>query len=48
MFTLVVWRTFESRGKSDTPASKVLIDESRRASDSRREETHPSSECAIL
>jgi hypothetical protein len=45
--TLVVCRTFARRGKSDTPASKVLIEESKSASDSRREETHPSNECAI-
>jgi hypothetical protein len=48
VFTLVVCRTFERRGKSDTPASKVLIEESSSARDSRRDETQPSNECAIL
>jgi len=46
--TLVVCRTLASRGKSATPASKVLIEESKSARDSRKEDTHPSNECAIL
>jgi hypothetical protein len=44
----VVWRTFERRGKSETPASRVFMEESRRARDSRRDETQPSKEWAIV
>jgi hypothetical protein len=35
------------RGKSLTPASRVLMDESRRERDSRREEMQPSREWAM-
>jgi hypothetical protein len=46
--TLVVWRTLERRGKSFTPASRVRMDESSRDIVSRRDETHPSRECAMF
>lgn len=46
--TLVVCKTLDSRGKSFTPASRVAIDESRRERVSRREETQPWREWAIV
>jgi hypothetical protein len=46
--TLVVCSTLASLGKSLTPTSSVLMEESRSARDSRREDMHPSRECAMF
>jgi hypothetical protein len=37
--TLTVFKTLSSRGKSDTPPSKVSTDDSRKLSELRRDET---------
>jgi hypothetical protein len=48
LLTLVVRSTFDKRGKSATPASNVLIEESSKESESLKEDTQPSNECAIV
>jgi hypothetical protein len=41
--TLVLLRTFFSRGKSEIPVSRIAIEESKRLRDDRREETEEES-----
>lgn len=46
--TLVVCRTFDNLGKSFTPLSSILMDESSSCKDDRREETEDDKEAAML
>jgi hypothetical protein len=46
--TLVIWRVLDNLGKSLTPESKMLMDDSRSCREDRREDTEDERDSAIV